>query len=70
MRFIGRITRWLGMAPALVVVAGLVAGCEAGGGQTSEYKPIESDILKKLNKASSDQSQVSVQKSPRTDRSP
>jgi hypothetical protein len=36
----------LGLAIALV---GLISGCDASGSQKTEYKPIESNILKKLS---------------------
>ena len=48
MRLVSRIcgaTASLGLAIALM---GLISGCDASAGQKSEYKPIESNILKKL----------------------
>jgi hypothetical protein len=42
----------LGLAIGLM---GLISGCD-GGGQTTDSKPIETDILKKLGKASQAQS--------------
>ena len=36
----------LGLAIALL---GFLSGCDASAGQKSEYKPIESNILKKLS---------------------
>jgi hypothetical protein len=35
-----------GLAVALV---GFISGCDASGGQKAEYKPIESNILRKLS---------------------
>ncbi|MFO0890519.1 MAG: hypothetical protein U0790_15420 [Isosphaeraceae bacterium] len=39
-------------------MAAALAGCDSGGGKSTEYKPIEGNILNKLNKASQDQSQA------------
>jgi hypothetical protein len=52
--------------PRLGLVLGLVCGltgCDAGGGKT-EYKPIESNILKKLGSASQAQSDAAKGKLP------
>ena len=49
MRLVSKIcgaTVSLGLAIALV---GFISGCDASAGQKSEYKPIESNILKKLS---------------------
>jgi hypothetical protein len=49
MRLVSRIcgaTASLGLAIALM---GLISGCDASAGQKSEYKPIESNILRKLS---------------------
>jgi hypothetical protein len=45
----------LGLAVALV---GLISGCDASAGQKSEYKPIESNILKKLSASGPAQSEA------------
>ena len=45
----------LGLAIALV---GLISGCDASGSQKTEYKPIESNILKKLSASGPGQSQA------------
>jgi hypothetical protein len=50
----------------LALVIGLactLAGCDAGGGKT-EYKPIESNILKKLGQANQSQSDLAKTKLP------
>jgi hypothetical protein len=51
----------LGLVTGLTV--GLI-GCDASGGQKAEYKPIETDILKKLGSASQAQSQAARAEHP------
>ena len=49
MRLVSKIcgvTLSLGLGIALI---GFISGCDASAGQKSEYKPIESNILKKLS---------------------
>jgi hypothetical protein len=56
MRLVSKIcgaTVFLGLAIALV---GFISGCDANAGQKSEYKPIESNILKKLSTSGPEQS--------------
>ena len=45
----------LGLATAIL---GFISGCDASGGQKTEYKPIESNILKKLGTSGPAQSQA------------
>src|SRR5262245_18135395 len=45
----------LGLATALM---GFVSGCDASGGQKTEYKPIESNIIKKLGTSGPAQSEA------------
>jgi hypothetical protein len=43
---------------------GFVSGCDTSGGQKAEYKPIETNILKKLGSASQAQSQAAQESHP------
>jgi hypothetical protein len=45
----------LGLAIGLM---GVMSGCDASGGQKTEYKPIESNILKKLGTSGPAQSEA------------
>jgi hypothetical protein len=63
MRLIGKMS---GATLALSLVfglAGAMTGCDAGGAK-SEYKPIESNILKKLGSANQGQSDAAQAKLP------
>ena len=54
MRFVSKIC---GAADSLVwlsVSTGVPSGCDAAGGQKTEYKPIETNILKKLGRRARD----------------
>jgi len=51
----------LGLAIGLM---GFVSGCDASGGQKTEYKPIETNILKKLGNAGQAQSQAAREAHP------
>jgi hypothetical protein len=56
MRLVSKIcgaTVSLGVA---IVLVGFLSGCDAAAGQKSEYKPIESNILKKLGTSGPSQS--------------
>jgi len=56
MRLVSKIcgvTLSLGLGIALI---GFISGCDASAGQKSEYKPIESNILKKLSTSGPEQS--------------
>jgi hypothetical protein len=41
-----------------------MSGCDASGSQKAEYKPIESNILKKLGAASQSQSEAAKAEHP------
>lgn len=57
-----------GVILAMGLVFGLLcfmSGCEGGGGdQKSEYKPVQSNILKKLGSAGQAQSEAAKEKLP------
>ena len=42
-----------------------LSGCDSGAGETTEYKPIESNILKKLGSAGQAQSDAAQDEAPR-----
>ena len=54
------------LGPGLVVAddACALSGCDSTGGKSAEYKPIESNILKKLGGASPGQSEAAQAKVP------
>lgn len=53
------------LATGLVFALGFVlSGCDSGGSQSTEYKPIESNILKKLGEGSQAQSDAAKSKIP------
>jgi hypothetical protein len=59
--------RFPGGVLSLTLIVGLMvvlSGCDASGGQKAEYKPIETDILKKLGAASQAQSDAARAEHP------
>jgi hypothetical protein len=63
--------RYVGKTWRLVVLLGLVgsfasglSGCDSGAGQPAQYKPIESNILKKLGSAGQAQGEAAQGKLP------
>lgn len=58
MRLVSKIcgaTVSLGLAFGLM---GFISGCDASGGQKTEYKPIETNIIKKLGTSGPSQSEA------------
>jgi len=56
MRFVSRICGALVTLGLVVSSTSILSGCDAAGGQKTEFKPIQTDILKKLGSASQGQS--------------
>jgi hypothetical protein len=40
----------------------VLSGCDSAGSQSTEFKPVESNILKKLGKASQEQNDAAKEK--------
>src|SRR5262249_40982418 len=58
MRFVSKVCRSLISLGLVFGLAFVTSGCDASGGQKTEYKPIESNILKKLGTSGPSQSQA------------
>jgi hypothetical protein len=64
MRFVRKA---LGAMLAMSLVIGsacVLSGCDSGGSQSTQYKPIESNILKKLGTAGQEQSDAAKAEHP------
>jgi hypothetical protein len=64
MRLVSRICRALVSLGLVAALTGGLTGCEASGSQKTEYKPIQTDILKKLGPASQAQSDAAKAEHP------
>ena len=64
MRLVSRICRALVSLGLVAALTGGLTGCDAIGSQKAEYKPIQTDILKKLGAASQAQSEAAKAEHP------
>jgi hypothetical protein len=58
MRFVSKVCRSVISLGLVLGLAYVAAGCDTSSGQKTEYKPIETNILKKLGSAGPAQSQA------------
>jgi hypothetical protein len=66
-KFMQLLGKTCGPILTLSLVFGLacaMTGCDSGGNQSTQYKPIESNILKKLGSASQEQGEAAQGKLP------
>jgi hypothetical protein len=56
MRLVSKVCGATGLLGLAIALVGFISGCDASAGQKSEYKPIESNVLKKLSSSGPAQS--------------